>query len=284
LKALSELSALYAWNTKATPSERKNIQQALSKTHIQWGFNGDTITMKLNAPIIENEAQIITEPIELKLKHFLPGVTIRYTMDGSEPDSLHAAIYKPGIVMNEQAMMKAKAFKAGWISSDVSQLYFFKNKFAADSAKAILPPDNSYKGNGASTLIDHIKGDNNFRSGKYLGFKNNNLDMVLYFKQPKNISSIALSSLIDIGSYIMPPASIEIWGGKTAGSMKLLNKIQPTQPEKLAPTYTIGFECSFPAQSLQYIRIVAKPVSVLPKWHPGKGDKGWYFVDEIFVN
>jgi hypothetical protein len=26
------------------------------------------------------------------------------------------------------------------------------------------------------------------------------------------------------------------------------------------------------------------PVSKLPAWHPGKGDKGWVFTDEVFVN
>jgi hypothetical protein len=284
LQALPSLAALYAWNTNVKEAERKSIQQALVNRRIDWGFNGDTIVMKLNAPLIENEAQIITDPIELKLKHFLPGAIIRYTLDGSEPDSLRSQEYKAGIMMNEQAMMKAKAFKPGWISSDVAQLFFFKNKFAADSMRAIQPPDNAYKGNGAATLIDRIKGDKNFRSGKYLGFKNNNMEMLLYFNQPKNISSITLSSLVDIGSYIMPPISIEVWGGVNAGSMKLLKKIQPLQPEKILPTYLEGFECTFPNQSLQYIRIVVKPVSTLPAWHPGKGDKGWYFVDEIFVN
>jgi hypothetical protein len=35
-------------------------------------------------------------------------------------------------------------------------------------------------------------------------------------------------------------------------------------------------------QKYKYIEIEAFPVSVLPKWHPGKGEKGWVFVDEVF--
>jgi len=30
--------------------------------------------------------------------------------------------------------------------------------------------------------------------------------------------------------------------------------------------------------------VVVVPVGKLPAWHPGKGDKGWAFVDEIFLN
>jgi hypothetical protein len=35
-------------------------------------------------------------------------------------------------------------------------------------------------------------------------------------------------------------------------------------------------------KSYKYFEIEAFPVNVLPKWHPGKGDKGWVFVDEVF--
>ncbi|HSC54793.1 MAG TPA: FN3 associated domain-containing protein [Phnomibacter sp.] len=284
LKAMPKLAALYAWNTKANEADRNMVQQALHNKNIQWGFSGDTIIMKLNAPIIENEAQILTGPAELKLKHYLPGVSIRYTLDGSTPDSVLSPEYKPGTMLTQQVLLKAKAFKAGWISSNEVQQFFFKNKFEVDTIVAFLPPEEMFKGHGMAALTDHIRGDNNFRNEKYLGYRANIFDAVLYFKQPRNISAITLSSLVDISAYIMPPAQVEVWGGMTKNNMKLLQKIQPTQPLALMPAYTQGFECKFAAQPLQYIRIVAKPVRPLPAWHPGKGERGWFFIDEIFVN
>ena len=284
LKAFKNLSVLHAWNTPVKATEQVEVQQQLGKVQVQWGFAGDTITLQLNPPIIENEARIIAEPAELKLKHYLPGVSLRYTLDGSDPDSLSSPEFKPGIILDRQGMVKAKAFKAGWNSSTVSQMFFYKNKFKPDSIVSLLPPDNAYKGNGAITLNDNIIGDNNFRSGKWLGFKNNALDVVLYFKKPESVSSITLSSLIDITSYIMPPKSIEVWGGSNMSNMKLLKKAEPRQPVKEIPLYTDGFEVQFAPQPVQCIRIIAKPVSVLPAWHRGKGDKGWVFADEIFVN
>ncbi len=256
----------------------------MGNIHIQWGFYGDTIVMQLNEPIIENEEQIISEPVELKLKHFLPGVSIHYSLDGNDPDSIQSPVFKPGIFLDKQAMLKAKAFKKGWISSDATQLFFFKNKYKPDSIWALHPADNAYKGNGSASLNDNIKGDNNFRSGKWLGYRQNPMEVILYFNKPANVSGITLSSLVDIASYIMPPSSIEVWGGTTLANLKLLKKIQPKQPEKEAPLYTEGFECAFPAREVQYIRILAKPVGVLPAWHRGKGDKAWIFTDEIFVN
>jgi hypothetical protein len=187
-------------------------------------------------------------------------------------------------MINQQGMMKAKAFKSGWISSDIAQLFFFRNKYKADSLVALQPPDNAYKGNGAKTLGDNVKGDKNFRSGKWLGYKNNNLDVLLQFGKPTAVSSITLSGLVDIGSYIMPPTSIEVWGGNSPSGLKLLHKLQPAQPTKEMPGYLEGFDCRFSPATVQYIRVVARPVSVLPAWHRGKGDKGWVFADEIFVN
>jgi hypothetical protein len=35
---------------------------------------------------------------------------------------------------------------------------------------------------------------------------------------------------------------------------------------------------------MKYIRLQATPVKSLPAWHPGKGQKGWIFIDEVFVN
>jgi len=284
LNQLKLLTTLNAWSTPVKPGEQSDLQQKLGDTHIQWGFYGDTLVMQLNAPIIENEMQIISEPVDLKLKHFLPGVSIHYSLDGNDPDSLQSPVYQPGILLDKQALLKAKAFKKGWISSSVTQLFFFKNKYKPDSIRALQPADNAYKGNGPATLNDNIKGDNNFRSGKWLGYRFNPMEVILYFEKPTLVSSITLSSLVDIASYIMPPQSVEVWGGTTMANMKLLQKTQPKQPEKEAPLFTAGFECSFAAREVQYIRILAKPVGILPAWHRGKGDKAWIFTDEIFVN
>jgi hypothetical protein len=39
-----------------------------------------------------------------------------------------------------------------------------------------------------------------------------------------------------------------------------------------------------PQSTYKWYKIIAKNVSKLPVWHPGKGDKAWIFIDEIFFN
>jgi hypothetical protein len=52
----------------------------------------------------------------------------------------------------------------------------------------------------------------------------------------------------------------------------------------VVPGYLKAFELSFSPVLLKYIKLVAVSVAKLPQWHPGKGDKGWIFTDEVFVN
>ena len=110
------------------------------------------------------------------------------------------------------------------------------------------------------------------------------MEALLVFNQPAAISNVTVSTLIDIGSYLMPPQSVEVWGGDNPKQLKLLNRITPEQPTMAKPTYQKGNEIKFSPVTVKYIKVVANPVPKLPSWHPGKGDKAWIFTDEIFVN
>jgi uncharacterized membrane protein len=285
LSSLKKLSHLFIWNTTLTETDISNLQNAMKDIAFEKGFNGDTTILKLNPPILLNEEQIISTPINFKLKHYINGVSIRYTIDGTEPDSITSKEYSNDIILTNNTTVKAKAFKKGWISSAVMEGYFFSSKYKPDSVVNLLPPDKQYSGDGAKTLIDLVKGEaNNFVSGKWLGFKNNKMESLLLFNSPVNVKSVTLSALIDIGSYIMPPLSVEIWGGNETNRLKLLGRITPQQPTMVQPGSLKAFELTFAAVTVKYLKIIAVPVSKLPAWHPGKGDKGWVFADEVFVN
>ena len=181
--------------------------------------------------------------------------------------------------------VKAKAYKPGWISSDVAERSFYRAGYRIDSIRLLQPaPDEPYKSLTAKILADAQKGETDFRSGKWIGFRGKSLEALLYFDTVHAISSVTVSNLIDIGGYIMPPQQVEVWAGNDAAHLRLVKKINPEQPAKVAASYMKGYEISFAAIKEKYVRLVVVPVSKLPVWHPGKGDKGWVFVDEIFLN
>jgi hypothetical protein len=284
LSSLKQLTKLFIWHTGLKENEIKQLQQENKNLVIETGFRSDTITLKLTPPILENEEQVVIKPQQLQLKHYINGVTIRYTLDGTDPDSLRSTVYTKDATINGNAHLKAIAYKPGWYSSDTTETDFFAAKYRPDSLIHLLPPDKDYRDDKGKTLIDLAKGDSNFRSGKWVGFRINKMEAMLVFDQPSVISGVTVSSLIDIGSFLMPPLSLEVWGGDDPKQLKLLNRIIPRQPSKMRPYYQKAYGLKFKTVTARYFKIIATPVSKLPKWHPGKGQKGWFFTDEIIVN
>jgi len=294
LSSLDQLTKLFIWNTGL---KKEDIDFLKNKNLvIETGFRTDTIILKLTPPVLENVEQVIRQPQPLKLKHYINGVTIHYTLDGTDPDSLRSAVYANNVMISGNAHLKAIAYKPGWYSSDTTEVNFYVSKYRPDSLIHLLPPDNTYKDEKGKTLKDGVKGDRNFGSGKWVAFRNNRMEALMIFNQPSTVSAVSVSSLVDIGAYLMPPLSLELWGGDDSGHLKLLRRITPAQPArpaqpakkgeplKMEPSYLKLYELDFKPTTVHYLKLIANPVTKLPHWHPGKGEKGWFFVDEVIVN
>jgi hypothetical protein len=284
LTSLPKLRAVYLWNTNVDGKDIPSLEEKNKNITYQTGFKGDSTILKLTPPILENENFVITQSTTLKLKHYINGTVIRYTLDGTEPDSTSSPVYKKAFDINSDLTVKAKAFKQGWISSDIIQQHFFKGNYHVDSAILLSKVDDKYKANGAKTIIDGEKSDMNFASGKWIACKENPMEVMLMFGKPVEASSITLSMLQQIGPYIFPPAQVEVWGGTNKNNLKLLSKLNPEQPTEKSGDENLAVKCSFNKTSVSCIKLLLTPVRHLPAWHQGKGEKAWVFIDEVFVN
>ena len=290
LKVFPKLKTVYAWNVPVDSATIRQIAKTTSNIRFETGFRGDTIMLKLSPPLLQNEEFIITTPTTLKLKHYLPGVQIRYTINGEEPDSIHSPIYKSGEVIKGNVTVKARAYKPGWISSDLVERMFLLSQKRPDTISLLTAPDSSYSGR-AALLVDRDKGTTNFREGSWLAWRRNPMEILLEYHQPVEVQCVTLSSMVHVNSYILPPLSLEVWGGDSRGSMKLLGRLVPNQPAPVhkdslgkLESHLATFECKFEPSTIRYIKVIGKPVPKMPAWHPAKGNMGYIFVDEILVN
>ena len=286
VRELKSLHTLYVWNTGLGDGAAADLEKEQRGLSVISGFRGDTVHIKLNAPLILTEERVIkaqAPPLSLELKHYVPGVTIRYTLDGRDPDS-GGIVYAGPIPLVTGASLKAKAYKGGWIASDAAGALFFHAGYRVDSILLLQPIDSNYMKFKPGVLIDEVKGDFGFGSGKWLGFRKKGLECLLFFKEPARISSVTLSSLVDVNAYVMPPVVMEVWGGSDRDHLRLLGRQQPEQPVKAVPAYFAPYEFHFAPASVRCLKVIARPVDKLPDWHPGKGQKGWFMADEIFVN
>ena len=285
LVSLPKLRMVYLWNTNIATADIHKLEQLNKNVSYQSGFKGDTVVLKLTPPILENEELVINKKTPVKLKHYIHGTTIRYTLDGTDPDSLSSPVYDNKLEIDSDVTIKAKAFKPGWSSSDIVKLHFFKTTYRPDSVVLLTPADPKYKGEGGKTLIDLDKSDLSFDNGKWLAYRQNPMEALLLFQQPVEARTITLSMLKNVAGYIFPPAGVEIWGGLDQNKMKLLGNITPRQPQKESESSeNLAIECRFSPTELKFVKLLIKPVGHLPQWHAGKGEKAWIFIDEVFVN
>lgn len=284
VEQLPNLTKLYLWNTPLVEEDFLQFAELLPKVSIDQGFQPDpNELLPLSAPVVVNQEQVLIGDQRIELKHNFPGVTIRYEMNGEDPDSL-SPIYQEPIEVADYALLKASAFLEGWASSSPISKGFFRAGLSLDSVVLLTTPNPQYAGRGAETLHDNAKGDEvNFKSPTWIGYREHPFEAMIKVKEVGEVSKVVLSYLNDMGAYIMPPVYVEVYGKHAGQEWTLLNKKKlpvPTGYENKA-IELVGID--LPKQSFEWIKVVAQNVTKLPKWHNGAGDLGWVFVDELFL-
>ncbi len=280
LENFKSLEYLYTWESGINTSEIQNWAKKYPNFNIITGYNASQdVPIKINPPYSDIKKRILKKGEKISFKHAIKGVELRYTDDSSMPDSL-SKIYQKPLTIESFKTIKIKAFKQGWLSSDVVEKVFFVADYLTDEAKLLKPTDKQYRGSGISTLIDGKEGDiDNFKDGSWLGFRDNSAEME--FKLPKGVTGISLSWLVDAGSFIMPPSQIEILASKDGKHFKLLTTFQPKALVNYKPKSIDGYNWQI-KDNYNYLRVKLHTLKKLPTWHDGKGQKAWVFIDEVY--
>lgn len=283
LRELDNLEELYVWNTAIDSNLVETWQEEFPTINFHLGFEPDlTEKLKMSPPTLANDKMLLRPGELAELKHSLPGAIIRYTLDGEEPDSVEAAIYQDPMSIEGITTLRAKAYRDGWDASETVSFTLFQAGIKPSAVKVLQATSGNYRGSGDATLVDAEKGDaSNFRSPYWLGFQDNPLDALFTFDEPRKVDEIVLSYAVNMSSYIMPPKKVEIWGGNGPDAMQRLHTSTPTQPTAYGPNTVEAITVEFPPMEYSHYKVVAFPVTRLPEWHGGAGDKGWVFSDEV---
>jgi hypothetical protein len=289
LATMKSLEEVYLWHTNITEAEYQDIVKKYKNIKWYFGFSpSSTDILPLNGPILENKSLVLLENDSIRFKKSIPGAIIRYTDDGSEPDSLSSKVYSNPLVFSKPVTLSVKIFKPGWISSPTYTFSFFKAGLKPDSTRWLTSPEPEYLGAGVQSLTDNSLGKiDQFRAGNWLGYKNNQMETLFRFKagDAAAIRFVSVHYGINVQSYILAPQYVELWGGDNERNMTLIKKevLPILVKEKLneVGTSAVILEVKKPAR---YFKVIVKNVDKLPAFHPGKGDRGWIFIDEVFFS
>ena len=287
LLKLPQLSSVYLWDTKLDSNQVALLRRQFKNTKLETGYlvEKDTTIYTLNPPTIKTQDGIFEGSNYLEVKHGIKGVEIRYTIDGSTPDSVNSPIYKEPIFTDSSVVLKVKAYKTGWHSSATAERNFIRRGVTIDSIELISEPDKTINPKHTSILKDEAFGNPTiFRNGKWFGYLKNEAAFYLHFEEPVAVQQLWMAILDNPGGSIFPPEKIEIWGGNDKQHLKLLSKTTPKMPEGYDPAATIQMKQSFPKTTVKYLKLVMQPIKHMPVWHYGKGKPGWILLSELIVN
>jgi len=284
LRSLEALRKLVLWNTGVDSATAATVQGDFPRTALELGFDASGTIIQLPPPVIETTKAIFNEPLNVEVRHFIGDAVLRYTTDGTEPDSLLSPRYESPIKLTRSTELKIKAFKEGWFTSEVVARTFLRSSIVAQEVVLLTPPNDKYKADLEKTLVNGIRGTNNHLDGNWLGYQGEPMDVLIRLAGGVSPGAVTLSCLHNTGGWIMPPATVEVWYGNSPDQLKLFSANKVVQPEKHLPVGSGFYSYDLPKESFTYLKLHIVPVQKLPLWHDAKGNPGWVFVDEILLN
>ena len=284
---LPELTSVFIWSVNVDSGQVARLQSLNKNVAIETGYlvAKDTTTYTLNPPTIVTPVGIFEPPANFELKHGIRGVEIRYTLDGSDPDSIKSAVYQKPFVFDSSMRVKAKAYRQGWYSSNVAQGAFVRKGFEIDSVQILSPPDKVFNPVKPSILYDGIIGNPvNFKTPKWYGYFDSVGIFLIRLKKPASAKELWLAVADGSNSILFPPKSIEIWGGTDKDHLKFLGKTVPELPTTYHPPGINYVRANFIPSNIQYLKVIAHPVYRMPSWHHSKGNPARMLISEMVIN
>jgi len=115
------------YSTPITVTSSQTIKAVAYKT--DWTISdvaqaAYTITGTVASPSFTPGTGIYNVAQSVTITTTTPGATIRYTLDGSTPTETNGTIYMSPVAINNSATLKAVAYKANWLTSQVSNAVY----------------------------------------------------------------------------------------------------------------------------------------------------------------
>ena len=170
----------------------------------------------------------------------------------------------------------------GWMDSKVATFPLLKLGIKPDRVILETKPHPKHSGKLDSTLVDGKWAGLDRGEKEYLGFINQDCQVLFQFDNPQKLSQLTISFLEDVGPGVLAPEFVEVWGGADKNNLKKLGRAPGSLPQEGRPSAKNIIKINFPPQSFRFVRLTAKNVKTLPAWHPlQKTDKASIFVDEV---
>ena len=230
-------------------------------------------------PTINANSDTFFDSLMVSMSHPIEGVELYYTTDGSDPKE-SGKLYEQPLCLKENTLVRAAAKQGDHWSLPIDAQYYLID--ANRSVKLENMYNEQYSAGGVKALIDHLRGNDNFRTGTWQGYYGVDLIATVDLGQPKKINRLAGSFLQEVYSWIWMPREVEYFVSDDGKNFRSVGKVKNDIPDDADGAYIQEMEVR-PRTNARYVKMVAKTIGTCPEGHVGAGQKAWIFCDELVI-
>ena len=248
----------------------------------------------LSAPVIIGAKEVFKDSINVQLlSNNIASelgnykTIISYTTDGSEPQlSSYKYLTAKSISIQRTTTLKAREFvvdQTGAVlaKSPIASAHLFQyDHDYSVSTKGQYNPQ--YSGGGNNAVVDGLKGDKDWRKGRWQGFQGQNVEFIVDLKSNPKFDTISIGLLKDVRAWICLPM-VELDGSNDGINFTNLTAGDFTYPltDLEVERVVMPFTSNSKNYRYRYYKIKLWNAGKLPAWHPGANGESFIFIDEI---
>ena len=242
------------------------------------GYNYATHAFDITGRLVPNTEE---EALEVTF-NTIDNCPIYFTLDGSEPTA-ECPQYQGTFKVYKSCVIKAKGIRpTGETRTFTEEIKLHKASFKPITM--LQPINPGYKFEGEGVLLDGLKGNFNYKTGRWIAFYKNDMEAIIDMKEPTEISSVAISALVEKGDWVFGPRKFSVAISEDGKNFKEIAKEEFPEMTLDNANKIYDHALTFDPVKTRYIKVFVQPEHKLPSWHGGKGLPAYIFVDEITVN
>lgn len=231
------------------------------------------------APRILAEKQVFRDSLLISMEKTGEGQKIIYRL---EPNGMELTYKQPFVIHNTQTIVAWTTQNGTEKGPEAAGCFF---KIPHDWEVQLKHPYNpQYNAGGPDGLIDGLRGDADWRKGRWQGYQMDDFEVIIDLKTSLPIKKVAAGFLQDTRSWIVLPTEVEVLVSSDGKQFTSQGKIHHTIPVETEESYqhelSLGLK---PGTNARFVKVIARRFGALPDWHPGHGEPSFVFVDEVMV-
>jgi hypothetical protein len=215
---------------------------------------------------------------ELRLSTVDPTLEIRYSIGSDNPEN--GTVYNKPIPFSKSIDIYAQAFKNGEKAGEKAFNYYVFHKAIGKPVKVLTEISDKYASEfQEKTLVNGVYETAGFGDGNWLGFEGKDMEAVIDFGKPTELTSVSMNFHNEVNSWIHHSNDVKVYAKDKSGEWKIIGEWSSRPKGKKIVNAKIMLEKG----KYTEVKVVAKN-NIIPAGFNGAGEPAWLFVDELVFN